>query len=140
MRRTAIPAQVDPAFLTAWVRAELAAAGDPGALDAHAARAQQDGLDPDEAELDAAGDLAARRGLVAALEGAAAPLWLAEVREARGLAERLERSGPSCVAWLRATAGAADRLSQLAQALQRESGATAAELSGLGGTPGCATR
>ena len=95
-------AHIDPAFLVPWVRAELDALGEAAALDAHAARAQEDGLDPDEAELDAASDLAARRGLVAALEGAAAPLWLSDVREARGLAERVERSGPSCVASLRA--------------------------------------
>jgi hypothetical protein len=133
-------APVDPAFLVPWVRAELEALGEANALDAHAARGQQDGLDPDEAELDAASDLAARRGLLAALEGAAAPLWLAEVREARGLAERVERSGPSCVAWLRATAGAAHRLRQLAATLVADPRAATAELAGLGGTPGCATR
>jgi len=122
------------------VRAELEALGELAALHAHIARGQEDGLDPDEAELDAAGDLAARRGLLVALETAAAPLWLAEVREARGLAERLERAGPSCIAWLRATAGAGQRLAQLAAALQSEPGARVSELSGLGGTPGCATR
>lgn len=133
-------APVDPAFLVPWVRAELEALGEASALDAQAARAQQDGLDPDEAELDAASDLAARRGLLAALEGAAAPLWLAEVREARGLAERVERSGPSCVAWLRANAGAAHRLRQLVATLVADPRAAVAELAGLGGTPGCATR
>jgi len=102
-------ALLDPGFLVPWVRAEMEALGEASSFDAHAARAQRDGLDPDEAELDAAGDLAARRGLIAALEGAAAPLWLTEVREARGLSERLERNGPSCTAWLRATAGAAQR-------------------------------
>jgi hypothetical protein len=133
-------ASLDPEFLVSWVRAELEAVGEAASLDAHAARAQQDGLDPDEAELDAAGDLAVRRGLVAALEGAAAPLWLAEVHEARGLSERLERSGPACAAWLRATAGAAERLARLAAALSQEPRSAVAELTGLGGTPGCATR
>jgi hypothetical protein len=133
-------ARVDPTFLVPWVRAELEAAGEAAALDAHAARAQADGLDADEAELDAASDLAARRGLLAALEGAAAPLWLSEVREARGLAERVERDGPSCVAWLRATAGAAHRLAQLVGTLVEDPGSAVAELAGLGGTPGCATR
>ena len=133
-------ARLDPAFLVPWVRAELEALGDAAALDAHAARAQQDGLDPDEAELDAASDLATRRGLSAALDGAAAPLWLAEVREARGLSERIERSGPSCVAWLRATPGAAQRLSRLVALLVEDPRSVVAELAGLGGTPGCATR
>ena len=133
-------APVDPGFLVSWVRAELEALGEASALDAHAARAQEDGLDPDEAELDAASDLAARRGLLATLEGAAAPLWLTEVREARGLAERVERSGPSCVAWLRATPGAADRLGQLIASLLENPRSAVAELAGLGGTPGCATR
>jgi len=133
-------ARLDPAFLVPWVRAELEALGDAAALDAHAARAQQDGLDPDEAELDAASDLATRRGLSAALDGAAAPLWLAEVREARGLSERIERSGPSCVAWLRATPGAAQRLSRLVAVLVEDPRSVVAELAGLGGTPGCATR
>ncbi|HEX9574023.1 MAG TPA: hypothetical protein VF994_07995 [Myxococcales bacterium] len=133
-------ARLDPNFLVPWVRAELEALGEAAALDAHAARAQEDGLDPDEAELDAAGDLAARRGLAAALEGAAAPLWLTEVREARGLSERVERSGPSCVAWLRATPGAAQRLAQLVATLVADPRSAVAELAGLGGTPGCATR
>jgi hypothetical protein len=133
-------ARLDPAFLVSWVRAELEALGDAAALDAHAARAQQDGLDPDEAELDAASDLATRRGLSAALDGAAAPLWLAEVREARGLSERIERSGPSCVAWLRATPGAAQRLARLVAVLVEDPRSVVAELAGLGGTPGCATR
>ena len=133
-------ARLDPAFLVPWVRAELDALGDARALDAHVARGQADGLDPDEAELDAAADLAARRGLVAALEGAAAPLWLEEVREARGLSERVERKGPSCAAWLRATPGAAHRLAQLVGALVEDPRSAVAELAGLGGTPGCATR
>ena len=133
-------ARLDPAFLVPWVRAELEALGEASALDAHAARAQQDGLDPDEAELDAAEGLALRRGFSAALDGAAAPLWLAEVREARGLSERIERSGPSCVAWLRATPGAAQRLARLVAVLVENPRSATAELAGLGGTPGCATR
>ena len=133
-------ARIDPAFLVPWVRAELEALGEAAALDAHAARAQEDGLDPDEAELDAAADLAARRRLITALESAAVPLWLAEVREARGLAERVEKNGPSCVATLRATAGAAHRLAQLVATLLEDPAAAVAELTGLGGTPGCATR
>jgi hypothetical protein len=133
-------ARLDPAFLVPWIRAELEALGESAALDAQAARAQDDGLDPDEAELDAAEGLAARRGFTAALDGAAAPLWLAEVREARGLSERIERNGPSCVAWLRATPGAAQRLSRLAAALAADPRSAVAELVGLGGTPGCATR
>jgi hypothetical protein len=133
-------ARLDPGFLVPWVRAELDALGEGKALDAHVARGQADGLDPDEAELDAAADLAARRGLAAALESAATPLWLQEVREARGLAERVERSGPSCVAWLRATPGAAHRLAQLVAALVEDPRSAVAELEGLGGTPGCATR
>jgi hypothetical protein len=130
-------AQLDPAFLVAWVRAELE--GDP-IFDALCARAEQDGLDRDEAELDVAGQLAERRGLLNALETAAGEFWLAEVREARGAAEKLERAGPSCVAWLRATPGAAGRLGQLSQALAQEPGKTVAELSLLGGSPGCSTR
>ena len=127
--------QVDPAFLVAWVRAE---AGPE--LDALVARGVQDELTEDEAELDAAGQLAERRGLLDALDKAAGELWLAEVREARGRAEILEKTGPSCVAWLRATAGAAQRLAMLARALVAEPGKTVAELDGLGGSPGCSTR
>jgi hypothetical protein len=127
--------QVDPAFLVAWVRAE---AGPE--LDGLVARAMQDDLTEEEAELDAAGQLAERRGLFDALDKAAGDLWLAEVREARGRAEMLERSGPSCVAWLRATPGAALRLAQLARALAAEPGKSVAELDGLGGSPGCSTR
>lgn len=127
--------QVDPAFLVAWVRAECGSE-----LDALVARAMQEDLTEEEAELDAAGQLAERRGLFAALDTAAGELWLAEVREARGRAEMLERSGPSCVAWLRATPGAADRLSRLARALIAEPGKSVSELDGLGGSPGCSTR
>ena len=133
-------AQLEPNFLVAWVRAELAAAGDEPLMDALAARALQDGLDEEEAQLDVAGQLAERRGLLNALETAVGDLWLAEVREARGHSERLEKAGPSCIAFLRATEGAAARLGQLAQALQVEPGKTVAELTVLGGTPGCSTR
>jgi len=134
-----MPAHLDPQFLVAWVRAELA--GDARLFDALCARAQEDGLGEEEAELDVAGQLAERRGLLDALERAAGDLWLSEVREARGAAERLERSaGAACVAWLRATPGAAQRLEQMAQALSAEPGRTVAELAGLGGSPGCAAR
>jgi hypothetical protein len=133
-------AQVDPLFLVAWVRSELDASGDSLLLEVLCARAERDGLDREEAELDAAGQLAERRGLLEALEKAAGELWLAEVREARGANEKLERAGPSCIAWLRATPGAADRLARLSQALAAEPGRTVAELDGMGGTPGCSTR
>jgi hypothetical protein len=140
-----MPAQLDPLFLTAWVRAELEAAGEPRLLAALVSRAMQDGLDEDEAELDAAGQLAERRGLLDALERASGELWLVEVREARGQGERLQRSSApgtqSAVATLRATQGAVDRLALLARALQEAPEATVAELtSPLGGTPGCSTR
>jgi hypothetical protein len=132
-------AQLDPAFLVAWVRAELG--DDPALFDALCARAQDDGLSEEEAEVDVAGQLAERRGLLDALERATGDLWLSEVREARGATEKLERSGPSaCVAWLRATAGAAQRLERLARALSGEPGRAVAEIAGLGGSPGCSTR
>ena len=135
-----MPAQVDPAFLVAWVRAELEAAGDTALFESLCARAEEDGLDRDQAELDVAGQLAERRGLLDSLERSAGELWLQEVREARGAAEKLERAGPSCVAWLRATPGAAGRLGRLSLALAQEPGKTVAELSLLGGSPGCSTR
>jgi hypothetical protein len=132
-------AQLEPAFLVAWVRAELA--GEGALFDALCARAQEDGLSEEEAELDVAGQLAERRGLLDALERAAGDLWLSEVREARGASETLERSaGPACIAWLRATPGAAARLQRLALALESEPGRTRAELFALGGSPGCSTR
>ena len=132
-------ARIDPAFLVPWVRAELGS--EPSLFDALCARAQGDGLTEEEAELDVAGQLAARRGLLDALERAAGDLRLSEVRETRGATERLERSGGAgCVAWLHATPGAAARLEQLAKALASEPGKAIAELAGLGGTPGCATR
>jgi hypothetical protein len=131
--------RIDPAFLVPWVRAELASEG--ALFEALCARAQEDGLSEDEAELDVAGQLAERRGLLDALERAAGELSLSDVREARGASERLERSaGPACVAWLRATPGAAARLERLVHALEREPGRTTAELPALGGSPGCSTR
>lgn len=134
-------AQIEPGFLVMWVRAELEAQEDLAALTQLAARAERDGLDREEAELDAAGALAEKRGLLAGLETAAGDLWLAEVREARGAAERLERNGQTCLAFLRATAGAAARLQQLAAALAEKPWARVAELtSPLGGTPGCSIR
>ena len=134
-------AQLEPAFLVAWVRAELAQAGEEPLFDSLCARAQQDGLVEEEAEVDVAGQLAERRGLLDALEKAAGELWLAEVREARGAAEKLERSAQTaCVAWLRAAAGAADRLGMLAQTLAAEPGKSVAELTVLGGSPGCSAR
>ena len=131
-------AHLDPAFLVSWVRAEL---GEDPVFDSLCARAQVDGLSEEEAELDVAGQLAERRGLLDALERAAGDLWLSEVREARGATEKLERAaGTSCVAWLRATPGAALRLEQLARALSGEPGRSIAELTSLGGSPGCSTR
>jgi hypothetical protein len=132
-------AQIDPAFLVPWVRAELGS--ESSLFDALCARAQDDGLTEDEAEVDVAGQLAERRGLLDGLERAAGDLWLSEVRETRGATERLERSGSAaCIAWLRATPGAAARLGRLARALADEPGKAIAELAGLGGTPGCSTR
>ena len=134
-------AQVEAGFLVTWVRAELEASGETALFDSLVRRAQEDDLTEEEAELDVAGQLAERRGLLDALEKAAGDLWLHQVREARGRAERLERSsGASCVAWLRATPGAAQRLLQLAQALAAEPGKSVVELDGLGGSPGCSTR
>ena len=132
-------AQLDPAFLVTWVRAELGR--DSVLFDALCIRAQDDGLSEEEAEVDVAGQLAERRGLLDALERAAGELWLSEVREARGATEKLERSGrTACVAWLRATHGAAARLERMARTLAGEPGRAVAELAGLGGSPGCSTR
>jgi hypothetical protein len=134
-------AQLDPSFLVTWVRAELEAAGESALFASLVRRAQEDELTEEEAELDVAGQLAERRGLLDGLETAAGELWLSEVREARGQTEKLERSsGAACIAWLRATAGAPRRLGQLAQALAAEPGKSVAELDGLGGSPGCSTR
>jgi hypothetical protein len=135
-----LAAHVDPSFLVAWVRAELAAEGEIAAFESLVRRAMQDDLTEEEAELDVAGQLAERRGLLDALERAAGDLWLSEVREARGATEKLERSGPACVAWLRASPGAANRLHMLSQALSAEPGKSVAELDGLGGSPGCSVR
>jgi hypothetical protein len=129
-------AQIDPFFLVPWVRAELP--NEPfGQL---VQRALEDGLTEEEGELDVAGQLAERRGLFDSLEKAAGDLWLSEVREARGATERLERSGPACVAWLRASQGAAGRLEILAKALASDPMKSIAELDNLGGTPGCSVR
>src|SRR5260370_24751544 len=95
-------AQIDPSFLVTWVRAELEASGDAAAFESLRARAEGDGLGEEEAELDVAGQLAERRGLLNALENAAGGLWLAAGREARGPAEKLERSSRAArVAWPR---------------------------------------
>lgn len=136
-----MPAQLDPQFLVAWVRAELTAAGDVEWLDGLIARAKLEDLDDDEAELDASGQLAERRGLLDALERAAGEVWLLEVREARGGVEKLERGSHGAVAFLAARPGAVDRLAQLAQALLAAPGTTVAELEPvLGGSPGCSVR
>jgi hypothetical protein len=133
-------AQLQPEFLAGWIRAELEAAGDLPLFDSLVARAEADGLDRDEAELDVCGQLAERRGLLDALERAAGDLWLAEVREALFGEERLERSGPSCIAWLHAAPGAIDRLALLSRALTAEPGKSVAELRIHGGSPGCSVR
>jgi hypothetical protein len=135
-----LAAHVDPSFLVAWVRAELAGTGEIALFESLVRRAMQDELTEEEAELDVAGQLAERRGLFDALERAAGDLWLSEVREARGATEKLERSGPACVAWLRASTGAVERLRTLSLALAAEPGKSVAELDGLGGSPGCSVR
>ena len=133
-------AQLQPEFLVGWARAELEAAGELPLFESLCSRAEQDGLDRDEAELDVAGQLGERRGLLDSLERAAGDLWLTEVREALFGEERLERSGPACIAWLHPTAGAADRLAQLAGALTSSPGKSVAELRLHGGSPGCSVR
>lgn len=149
-----MPAHPDPSFLVLWTRAELAARGESHDLDARAARAEADGLDPDEAELDAASELAVRRGLSAALDAATAELGDVSIREARSGFEWVERplrpegqhdlfgelAPASCTAFLRPEPGAAQRLSQLARQLADAPEATRAELPLLGGTPGCSLR
>jgi hypothetical protein len=137
-----MPAQIDPQFLAAWVRAELEASGEAAMLANLIGRAMNEGLDADEAELDAAGQIAERRGWLDALERAPGDLALAELREARGQSERLERcAGNTAIAFLRATPGAIKRLEQLGQALATDANAKIAEItSALGGTPGCSTR
>ena len=147
----AMQVTLQPEFLVQWVQAELELAGEPGLLAARAAQAQAaaDGeLDDDEAQLEAASALAERRGLVAAIEAAAASLGAVELREARGAAERIERPAPQlfrgpspCTAWLKPAAGAAERLALLAERLHSDPDALSAELPPtLGGTPGCAIR
>lgn len=136
-----MPAHIDPRFLPAWVRAELEATGEALSLDVHAARAVQVGLDDDEAELDAAGQIAESKGWLDALERAAGELWLTEVREARGASDRLERAGQGVVAWLKPAPGAVARLERLARELQARPEASVAELEPvLGGSPGCSVR
>src|SRR5205814_10097229 len=107
-------AQLDPAFLVQWVRAEVE--DEPGLFEALCSRAQADGLTEEEAEVDVAGQPAERRGLLDASGRAAGDLWLSEVRAARGATEKLERSASAaCLAGLRATPGAADGLGPLAR-------------------------
>ena len=139
---------LDPDFLTGWVQAELEAEGEPSALAARAAMDAELGLDEDEARAEAAGALAEKRGLQARMEEAAASLGAVQVREARGAAERLERTEPklfagppACVAWLRAAPGAAGRLAALAEKLLAQPGVLFVEIEGpLGGSPGCSVR
>jgi hypothetical protein len=137
-----MPAQLDPQFLAVWVRAELEASGEVALLQSLIGRAMNEGLDEDEAELDAAGQIAERRGWLDSLERASGDFALAEVREARGQSERLEKSSSSAaIAFLRATPGAIKRLETLAVALAQDPNARVAELtSPLGGTPGCSVR
>ncbi len=135
-------AQIDREFLTLWVRAELEAAGDAALIQPLIARALSEGLDQDEAELDASGQIAEQRGWLDRLELACGDLALAEVREARGQSERLEKSGGhSAIAFLRATPGVVERLILLGETLAQDPNARVAELtSPLGGTPGCSLR
>src|ERR1700677_1472991 len=102
-----MPAQLDPQFLAVWVRAELEASGEVSWLENLIGRAMNEGLDSEEAELDASGQIAERRGWLDALERACGDFALVELREARGQSERLEKSGGGAVvAFLRATPGA----------------------------------
>jgi len=146
--------RIDPDFLVRWVREELEQTGEAAVLDALAARGTADGLDEDEAELEAAEELADRRGLRVALLDAAVGLDEVQIREARGGIEWIERalrpegqrdlfgelSPSSCTAFLRGGAGAAERLRTLARLLREEPHASRAELPGLGGSPGCSLR
>jgi hypothetical protein len=146
--------RIDPDFLVRWVREELQRTGEASLLDGLAARGAADGLDEDEAELEAAEELADRRGLRVALLDAAVGLDEVQIREARGGAEWIERplrpegqgdlfgelSPSSCTAFLRSAAGAADRLQTLARLLLDEPHASRVELPGLGGSPGCSLR
>ena len=135
-------AQLDPQFLVNWIRSELEATGETARFAVLVKRAVDEGLGEDEGELDASGQIAERNGWLDELERATGELWLAEVREARGGGERLERgAGGAAVAWLRATAGAVGRLRTMGEALAADPKATVAELaSHLGGSPGCSVR
>lgn len=137
-----MPAQLDPHFLPAWVRAELEAKGELKKLAPLLDRARSEGLDEDEAELDATGQIAERHGWLDGLERATGELWLQEVRAARGPSERLERGAlGAVVASLFPTAGATGRLAKLAAALAAVPKANVAELEPLlGGSPGCSVR
>jgi hypothetical protein len=146
--------RIDPDFLVRWVREELQGMGEASLFDGLAARSAADGLDEDEAEVEAAEELAGRRGLRVAMLDAAVGLDEVHVREARGGIEWIERalrpegqrdlfgelSPSSCTAFLRSTAGAAERLQTLARRLLDEPHASRAELPGLGGSPGCSLR
>jgi hypothetical protein len=146
--------RIDPDFLVRWVREELGKASEASLLDALAARAVQDGLAEDEAEIEAAEEIADRRGLRFALLEAALGLEEVHIREARGGIEWIERalrpegqrdlfgelSPPCCTAFLRSAPGAAQRLRTLARLLLEEPAASRAELPGLGGSPGCSLR
>jgi hypothetical protein len=146
--------RIDPDFLVHWVREELLAVGEGALLDRLAARAAEDGLADDEAELEAAEEIADRRGLRFALLEAALGLDEVQVREARGGVEWIERalrpegqrdlfgelSPSSCTAFVRSAPGAAGRLRTLARLLLDEPAASRAELPGVGGSPGCSLR
>jgi hypothetical protein len=149
-----VTVRTDPDFLVRWVREELSAAGEAGALDGLAARLAQDGLAADEAEVEAALELAGRRGLEEALAEAGAGLPDLFVREARVGVEWIERairpegqrdlfgelSPSTCTAFLHAAPGAPQRLRVLANLLAAAPEASRAELPGLGGSPGCSLR
>jgi hypothetical protein len=147
-------ARPEPGFLAAWIRAELQERGEDHDFEALVTRAEADGLDRDDAEADAAAELAERRGFLGALEAAAEGLGEVDVREARAASEWIERplrpegqhdlfgelAPASCTAFLRPAPGAAGRLAALARQLAESPDLTRAELPLLGGTPGCALR
>src|SRR4051794_11185005 len=132
--------RIDPDFLVRWVREELHVSGEVSLLDRLHARAAQDGLAEDEAEIEAAEEIADRRGLRFALLEAALGLDEVHVREARGGVEWIERalrpegqrdlfgelSPPCCTAFLRSASGAAQRLRTLARLLLEEPAASRA--------------
>jgi hypothetical protein len=146
--------RIDPDFLVSWVREELRKSGEASLFDGLAARAAQDGLAEEEAEIEAAEEIADRRGLRFALLEAALGLEEVHVREARGGIEWIERAlrsegqrdlfgelaPPCCTAFLRTAPGAAQRLRTLSRLLLEEPAASRAELPGLGGSPGCSLR